>query len=391
MRAPFFLARSALFSSLGLAKVFTATPAITDPTITPAPEIPIELLKKQNNDRFIGWMSYSGIWTSRTCDLGGTYFQSGDYWRCCATSLAGCDVPLGCVAGSLVYSISTTRTSGVTTGLTTGLITIDCTSIYTADPSFTVCNTGFMYENTADPDALTNIFCGVGSWNWSYYRVRPSETSSARSSTPTSTPTTPQSTPAQSTGPLVLPTPIISPEPQKSKSKAWIAGAVVGPIAGLALIGGLLYVFLRRKKTDLQAQSPMQQPQYPGSPTAPPAQYYESQKQPNTVPYGVASHNSWASPPPPQSPTSQGSTSPLPQHNLYGPPQGQQSWQTVQQNQQMYSPPQSPPPQQNMQAQNAQMYSPHRPFSAEMDAGTFQSVGEAEMPQRGQAQAPRYT
>jgi LPXTG-motif cell wall-anchored protein len=33
-----------------------------------------------------------------------------------------------------------------------------------------------------------------------------------------------------------------------STSKAWIAGAVVGPVVGLAIIAGLIWFFLRRRR-----------------------------------------------------------------------------------------------------------------------------------------------
>jgi hypothetical protein len=193
MRATLF-ATSAWFSSLGLASnLLAASPATLDPTITPAPDISLELLRRQNNVRFIGWVSFSGEWLSRTCDLGGTYYQSGDYWRCCATTLDGCNVPVGCAAGSLIYSITTSGTSKLTSvdwyvdaacnlGWRIELTRIVySTSIYTDDSSFTICNTGLVFENSADSDAQTNVFCGISSLNWSYYRASP----------PTSTPTLP--------------------------------------------------------------------------------------------------------------------------------------------------------------------------------------------------------
>lgn len=83
------------------------TPSTSDPTITPAPAVPIELLRKQNGNRFMGWIEYDGEWTTRQCDIGGTLYQSGDYWRCCATTIASCNVPVGCISGSLIYSFST--------------------------------------------------------------------------------------------------------------------------------------------------------------------------------------------------------------------------------------------------------------------------------------------
>jgi len=128
---------------------------------------------------------------------------------------------------------------------------------------------------------------------------------------------------------------------------------------------------------------------YPASPP----QHYDAQKQPNAVPFGVAAHNSWAGPPP-QSPNSQTSTSPNLQQGPYGPPQGQQQWQPIPQAQQIYTPSQSPPPQQGAQVQNGQVYQQPgvgaRPFSAEMDGGAYhQTMGGATMPQQVQMQYPR--
>jgi LPXTG-motif cell wall-anchored protein len=39
---------------------------------------------------------------------------------------------------------------------------------------------------------------------------------------------------------------------QESSSKAWIAGAVVGPVLGLALVGAGIWLFLRRRKKAVQ-------------------------------------------------------------------------------------------------------------------------------------------
>ncbi|KAF2180517.1 hypothetical protein K469DRAFT_714496 [Zopfia rhizophila CBS 207.26] len=52
-------------------------------------------------------------------------------------------------------------------------------SIYTDSPDrpFSICNTGFIYENNLDSDPQTDIFCGRSSLNWSYYRVKPEESS----------------------------------------------------------------------------------------------------------------------------------------------------------------------------------------------------------------------
>ncbi|PSN69256.1 hypothetical protein BS50DRAFT_586588 [Corynespora cassiicola Philippines] len=401
---------SALFS--GSYAALLATPVASDPTITAAPAIPVELLRKQNNDRFMGWVFESSEWMSRTCDIGGTYYQSGDYWRCCATTLAGCDVPIGCVAGSLLYSV----TSG-----TQSIATFACTDVYEDAAEYTICNTGYMYENTADAQPATNVFCGISSLNWSYYRVQP-ETSSGMAmviadlptgilttcpETPSSTPSSsPRSTPANPTSSAST-SPSSEPESEGSESKAWIAGAVIGPLVGLALIGGIIFFCLRRKRKNRTAvpTNPPQMtaaagtyppPAFAATSDPKPPQVYENyshvqQPQGGMAPVGVAKHDSWV----PQSPQSYGSQSPnLPNSPYQPPPPGQgQPWQqqspTAPQSgtqqmlapqQQMYpgaSPPASPQPQ-HMQpfVANGQ---PHQ--------GAFSNELEGSIPQ--QQQAPR--
>ncbi|KAF2261543.1 hypothetical protein CC78DRAFT_349930 [Lojkania enalia] len=318
------------------------SPSISDPTITPPPQSPnIELLRKQNDNRFMGWISYSFWgWSSERCNLGGTLYQSGDYWRCCATTDDGCNVPLGCVGGSLVYSI--------TTGTEPSRTTVDCTSVYTSSiySTYTICNSGFLYENTDDSSPQTNIFCGDESVNWSYYRVIPetwisppasTSSSTSRSSTPRSSPVSTTSSSSASETPTIIPA-----QEEKKESQAWIAGPVVGGVAALAIVGAIFWFLLRRKKkADANANTSQPPPTaapayYAGSPNAPPTQPYGSppmQQQGGFMPYGVAKHESWQ----PTSPGSHGSHSPIPPNSPYGPlshsptPQGVQNWQPVQQ------------------------------------------------------------
>lgn len=137
---------------------------------------------------------------------------------------------------------------------------------------------------------------------------------------------------------------------------------------------------------------------YVGSPNPPPpapsAEYYNpqvAQKQANMVPYGVASHNSWI-PQPPQSPTTQGSHSPQPPpQSPYGSPPPAQQWNS--QNQQVYnnqpptSPPSQSPPPQIMQAgmvdnggvnKQSGVGVSERPFSAELDSSQQQHQNMAQ-------------
>jgi LPXTG-motif cell wall-anchored protein len=80
--------------------------------------------------------------------------------------------------------------------------------------------------------------------NWSYYRKIPATATEKSSEAPSSS--QPSAGSAVSTSPTSTPT--VDPAPEKSESKAWIAGAVIGPIVGIALIAGLIFFFMRRKK-----------------------------------------------------------------------------------------------------------------------------------------------
>ncbi|KAF1843321.1 uncharacterized protein K460DRAFT_368220 [Cucurbitaria berberidis CBS 394.84] len=386
---------SALFSG-SLAVGIAPTPSTSDATITPAPHI--ELLRKQNDARYMGWVMQNGLWSARQCELGGTYYQNADYWRCCATTLNGCAatrIPIGCISGGLIYPAPT----GVSQSAS--LVTRPCTEVFASDKSFSICNTLFMYENERDSDPLTNINCGISSKNWSYFRVQPSAaltSSTTPSSSPPSTPAS--STPTPTTTPS-LPTILPEPEEEKKESKAWIAGAVVGPIVGLALIGFAVFFFMRRKKNK-QAQpfagavgpapgtdGTYPQQTYPPGPNSPP-QYYQPPMQQNAtgVPFGVSKHDSWA----PQSTTPQGSMSP----NSQGPygVSPQQGWQGQNNSQINQAPPMggqpvygasSPPPGHAQPTQYGGggdgMYKHTaetvRPFSSELE-GSYAGQGQPE-------------
>ncbi|CAO2649942.1 Nn.00g012340.m01.CDS01 [Neocucurbitaria sp. VM-36] len=295
-----------------------------DPTITS----PAVLPKRQNNDRFIGWVELSGSWYSETCNAGLTWYQEGKYAQCCPATLASCYAPTACVDGSLIYpysDLSTTRT-------------IACTENYD-NTAYSVCNTAFIFENMNDSNPKTDIVCGESAVNWSYYRKVPaSATEVVSSDIPTSIPqvastadTAPDSTEAAT-----------STNSKKSKSKAWIAGAVIGPLVGLALIGLGVFFFLRRKKNKTATA-----PQTGGAamaqtdPSVPPAgvggytdakpQFGGQQPQPYGQPDPYAQQGAYAA----QQGYQQAPTSPAPQYavpaqynNAPGSPPPQQAYQS---------------------------------------------------------------
>ncbi|OSS47520.1 hypothetical protein B5807_07439 [Epicoccum nigrum] len=368
------LAASVLLTG-SFAALVTPSAVTSDPTITPGPNF--ELFRKQNNDQYIGWVSYSGSWSSVECEAGATYYQTGGHWRCCGTTSAGCEIPQACVNGNLIYN-------GAVIGASTS-VTLACTDVYPdpTDASFTVCNTAFMYENSQDSSPQTNVNCGVSSLNWSYYRVQPDAAkttaiSSARRSATAAASTTDSDGSADTD--TATPTDIsTTTEKKKSSSKAWIAGAVIGPLLGLALIALLLLFLLRRKKKSKAAAAASAPPVYAAQPQpqphpaptnpAPAPQYYPPpmQQQQNTgamAPFGVADAKPTVWTPQPQSPVSQVS-SPNTQ-SLYGGQYPQQGGYSAP------SPSMSPPPPpavvQEVGGGNfGQQGGEARPFSSELD------------------------
>ncbi|OCK76997.1 hypothetical protein K432DRAFT_407702 [Lepidopterella palustris CBS 459.81] len=281
LRIPIVLLSACVWRALAI-----AAPS-PEAQITPAP-----LLPRQNDAAFMGYFSTDGTWSSLDCDPGLTWYQSGDYAQCCPTTIASCLAPTGCISGSQIYPWSGSVT------------TIACTDNYD-NLAWSVCNTIFIYENTADSNPHTDIVCGKNAVNWSYYRQTPT-TPSTSSETPSST-----TSGAAATSTSASPT----PAPVHKSSKAWIAGAVVGPLLGLALIGAIVF-FLTRKK-----------PAPPAPPVQPNQPQQISELKPGTGPYQpqpVGYQPEYVQPG--YQPTSPGQMSPVP---LYQAP---------------YSPPGSPPP-----------------------------------------------
>lgn len=346
------------------------------------------MLRKQNNINYMGWISYTEGWTSEVCDAGNTFFQGGGQWACCTTTKAGCqNLPIACLNGDLIYRATASSGSGL---ISNSFVTRACSSIYTAstDRSFSLCNTAFMFENDRDSNPNVNIVCGVSSANWSYYRSAPSAATAISSRAITSIGALPSPGRASAT-----PTITTAPNPTllssdvdtdvsssgKKKSKAWIAGAVVGPLLGLAIIGLAAFFLIRRKKNSGHDQQfvpatgsmppagatayQANQATYPGptSPTQPPQYYPNMQQNAAAAPLGVKQDGYYGNnnPQSPVSPYNGGQ---------------QQQWQPQQQQpgagQPVYnnvpSPSLSPAPQQ-MQPAQAPYVAETRPFSSELE------------------------
>ncbi|KAH7382536.1 hypothetical protein DE146DRAFT_636700 [Phaeosphaeria sp. MPI-PUGE-AT-0046c] len=391
---------SALVSG-SLAALLPASPVVSgsNAVITPGPNF--ELLRKQNDIRYMGWVSYSEGWTSEICDVGNTYYQGGGQWACCTTTKAGCqNLPVSCFNGDLIYRATASSGSGL---ISNSFITRPCAS---TDRSFSLCNSALMFENDRDSSPKVNIVCGVSSANWSYYRQAPSAATAISSKAgPTSiaaipSPNRASPTPTSTSTPTLLSSSDTDTSSSSSskKSKAWIAGAVIGPLVGLALIGLAAFFLIRRKKNAghnqefvpatgsmppagatayqaNQAQGP-----YPNNPASPqPPQYYPNMQQNvAAAPLGVKQDGYYGNNGP-QGP--QGPQSPV---SPYSGAQ-QQQWQQQPQQQpgagqpvynNVPSPSMSPSPQQ-LHAAPAPYVAEARPFSSELEGSV--GHGQAEV------------
>jgi hypothetical protein len=81
-----------------------AAPA--DPTIT-APAV----LPRQLDSFFIGYLEVNSTWTPQECNVGLTWYQSGEYGQCCPETQTSCPAPTACVSGSQIYPLGTTTST----------------------------------------------------------------------------------------------------------------------------------------------------------------------------------------------------------------------------------------------------------------------------------------
>ncbi|OSS52375.1 hypothetical protein B5807_02349 [Epicoccum nigrum] len=204
-----------------------------DPTITPAAVLPRQMFDYD----FIGWvLETSGTtseWIASSCPTGYTHRMEGKYAGCCTTTAARCWTATACYEESgRAYRIFT-----------------DSDLSYESACTATKCSTILISEsyNQKDPDPKTEIVCGFSGVNAVYYRdIPPSLTEQVSTSSTSSLPeTSTNSSPGASSTTSIAPVQTTEPN---SGSKAWIAGAVAGPVLGLTLIGAGVWLFLRRKK-----------------------------------------------------------------------------------------------------------------------------------------------
>lgn len=110
-------------------------------------------------------------------------------------------------------------------------------------PTGYACRTQTIYSALSSPEAGFDlkILCGnqdqTGEVLYRNIATSTSSSSSSTSSSSTTSPTTPSAASPSVVNGVVHPS-----------SKAWIAGVVIGPLVGLAIIAGLVWFFLRRRR-----------------------------------------------------------------------------------------------------------------------------------------------
>ena len=72
--------KSILISSLVTAASAGAVFQPADPTITPGPRVNYELFRKQDNNRFIGFISQSSGYTALSCSVGDRVWETNSLW-----------------------------------------------------------------------------------------------------------------------------------------------------------------------------------------------------------------------------------------------------------------------------------------------------------------------
>lgn len=201
---------------------------------------------------------------------------------------------------NLLYVCDTSMTSWESACSQSFVTSCDGKTAFHLDDSSTVCeslcNTDTVFaSNTADANAMLWIGCNDQT-NRVFYQVEPD---TSTTSTPTPEPTasgSPTPGPSKTPGPSPTSTPSSSPkptaEPTSSSSKAWVAGPVIGGVAAVGL-GGLLLVFLRRRKRNAAASAYQPAPQMHSPPHSYQSPSMSNSMSPPVPPYVDPSTNGY--------------------------------------------------------------------------------------------------
>ncbi|VUC21207.1 unnamed protein product [Clonostachys rosea] len=225
--------------------LFGATSQASAPTITPPPKY---VYQRQDNEKpnFVGYIPFgNGFDDTQTCAGGSTYY-TWSRWAGCVTNEA--DLYTACTNTSVIL---------VPTGKGT------CSTSMT-------CGSGLIYDNPTDSTALAYIRCFSGTARPTYYRQKQSTTIKTIYATTTTFETTSTTFETTSTsnvysglgsdGNKTSFTFTVVSGPTAPQSLAWIAGPVVGGLAGIAIIALLAWIAIILRKRNSYPQAPWNQP-----------------------------------------------------------------------------------------------------------------------------------
>ncbi|KAH9872902.1 hypothetical protein J1614_005296 [Plenodomus biglobosus] len=218
------------------AQLSTAT-VIQTATITSGPEI--------NNRQFQGWYIHSDDESLEAinCPDSQSLILTSNYAQCCNIGESTCSVFWTTCAG--------VRPVGITTDDCGGDFFCQTVSIFDQFP-------------TNNAPVHSQIICGPPAWAASsIYRnvISTSLKTSLSIATPAASPSqqlasstdfSAQSNPESSGASTSTTSPASASNADPSPSKAWIAGAVAGPILGIAIVALIIWLLLRSKRKRLQ-------------------------------------------------------------------------------------------------------------------------------------------
>ncbi|CAH0048141.1 unnamed protein product [Clonostachys solani] len=255
--------------TLGLASAVMALP---EPTITPPPQLAaMELRAENTSPAFIGYMSKNETYSASKCGVG--YWTQIDNVGGCVTK-DGNPIPTACVNSSVMKFAN--GASGT------------CTSSMT-------CSYYSIFDNLEQQTTLSYYLCfpSQSARRPPMFRATTTGKASTTSSTKSSS-SIPSTIASATTSTTEVPTDGADSGNSSGggQNLAWIAGPIIGGLAGLAIIGLLIWVVLllkKRRNANQGPEAPGETTQYQPSPGEQHLQYQpaygEQQPQPPST-YG---------------------------------------------------------------------------------------------------------
>lgn len=239
--------------TLGLASAVMALP---EPTITAPPELAAMELRADNaSPAFIGYITKNGTYSASSCGVG--YWTQRENVGGCVTQ-NGSPIPTACVNSSVMKFAN--GASGT------------CTSTMT-------CSYYSVFDNLDQQTTLSYYLCfpPQSARRSPMFRATTTGKASTTSSTKSSS-TLPSTTADATTSMIEIPTDGADSGNSSGggQNLAWIAGPIIGGLAGLAIIGLLIWVVLllkKRRNANQGPEAPGETTQYQPSPGGQHVQY----------------------------------------------------------------------------------------------------------------------